>query len=106
MSLRAELRVIVIAHPVLPHKSRARTSTKFQVPSTKYRVRTHLVLEYDEREDLEAHVDAEQLQRKVQWEVDEREPRVVRQGERQRAVQVRRQQLDLRGEEAQVTGSG
>ena len=57
---------------------------------------TDLVLEYDEREDLQARLHAEQLERQVQGEVDQGEPGVVRQGQRQRRVQLRRQKLNLK----------
>ena len=48
------------------------------------RLHNDLVLEHDEREDLEAGVDAQELQRQMQREVDHRETGVVGQGEDQR----------------------
>lgn len=63
----------------------------FDLPSNS----TDLVLEQYEREDLEADVDAEELERQVQREVDEGEARVVGQGEAEGRLQGRRQYLDL-----------
>ena len=58
------------------------------------RLEEQLVLEQDEREHLDAHVDAEQLERQVQRIVDELEARVVRQREQHRRLV--RQYVDLR----------
>ncbi len=56
---------------------------------------TYLVFEEDAGEHFDARVHAEQLERQVQREVDEREARVVRQREDERRVQVHRQHRHL-----------
>jgi len=56
---------------------------------------THLELEHDGCEHLEAGLYAQQLEGQVEGEVHQREPRVVRQGKQQRGLQLPRQNLDL-----------
>jgi hypothetical protein len=61
------------------------------------------VLQENEGEDLEADVDAEELEGQVQGEVDEGEAGVVRQGEAERRLETRREDLHL---DARLRGHG
>ena len=56
---------------------------------------THLVLQQNEGEDLEAHLDAEELEGQVERKVDEGEARVIWEGEAHRRLVHRREYANL-----------